>query len=184
MPRIPKPVKTAVETLLWVGVLALAAYRFGPQLGAALGLGGRGSEAPPYAIATLDGSEISLEDLRGQVVLLNIWATWCGPCRIEMPGFQDVFEEYRTRGFTILGVSRDGPGSEVKVRAFLEAKGITYPVAMETASSRAALRAIGESNALPTSFLIDRAGRIRHKVEGIFVEPTLRMAVKRLLDEG
>ncbi|MFS8639054.1 MAG: TlpA disulfide reductase family protein, partial [Gemmatimonadota bacterium] len=76
-----------------------------PQAASALGLDSGGVDAPDFRVETLDGRTVALSDLRGQVVLVNFWATWCPPCRFEMPGFQRVYEEYRDQGFTILGLS-------------------------------------------------------------------------------
>ena len=97
----------AIDVALWAAVLGLVVWRFGPQVGAALGLG-RGSEpAPGFEVVTLEGDTVRLSDLRGRVVLLNFWATWCAPCRLEMPGFQRVWEDYRDRGVVIIGLSTD-----------------------------------------------------------------------------
>jgi peroxiredoxin len=167
------------EILLWVGVLGFVGYRFGPQVGAAFGIGGEDTEvAADAGIQTLDGERITLEGLKGQVVLVNAWATWCPPCVLEMPGFQRVYEEYKDQGFTVLGISRD-QGEPEMVRAFLRQKGITYPVAMAWQASLDNF----EVGGLPTSFLIGRDGRIKHRVEGVFAEPALRMAVRVLLDD-
>jgi cytochrome c biogenesis protein CcmG, thiol:disulfide interchange protein DsbE len=169
--------KQAIEAAFWLGLLALLIVRVGPQLGAALGLGGGDRAAPEVRLQTLGGEEIALADLRGQVVLVNFWATWCAPCRIEMPGFQRVYEKYRDRGFTILGMSTD-VGTPDLVRDFVSTYGLTFPIG---AAPPGAVRAFGGGNALPTSFLIDREGRIRHTVRGIFAEPALSQAVQRLL---
>lgn len=174
-----KTAKGLVELLVWVAVLAFVAYRLGPQVGAALGLGAGSEELRGGTIQTLDGTSLTLEDLKGKVVLVNVWATWCPPCVIEMPGFQRVFEDYRDQGFLVLGISRDR-GDPARVEAFLRKKGITYPVAMD---GEANLGGITEVETLPTSFLIGRDGSIRHRVVGIYPGPTLRMAVKRLLAE-
>ncbi|MEW5929297.1 MAG: TlpA disulfide reductase family protein [Gemmatimonadota bacterium] len=91
----------------------------------------RGSAAPAFELRALDGGPVSLEQLRGRVVLVNFWATWCPPCRIEMPGFQRVYEERRDEGFVVVGVSTDQAGEGV-VRSFLRERGITFPVAMAT----------------------------------------------------
>ena len=136
--------------------------------------------APSYAARTLDGDPISLEGLRGKVVLVNFWATWCPPCRIEMPGFQRVYEDRRDEGFVVLGISTD-QADEGVVREFLAERGITFPV---TVASGRVVRDFGGVQALPTSYLIDREGRIRQEVKGIFAEPALRMAVGHLLEEG
>jgi cytochrome c biogenesis protein CcmG, thiol:disulfide interchange protein DsbE len=168
-----------LETLVWVGVLAFAANRFWPQVAAALAIGGSGEEAPAFEVTTLAGDPISLESLRGQVVLVNFWATWCPPCRIEMPGFERVYREKREQGFEIVALSTDALGS-AGVERFLEERGITFPVAM---ASREVVGEFGGVRGLPTSYLIDREGRVRHTVMGLFAEPALRMAVDRLLAE-
>jgi peroxiredoxin len=170
-----------LETGFWIGLIIVLGWRFAPQLGALLGLdGGDAGEAPAIQVQTLEGREIALADLRGQVVLVNFWATWCGPCRIEMPGFQRVYEAYRDRGFTIVGLSTD-IGSPDLVRAFVARHELTFPIA---SAGPATQRAFGGIPALPMSFLIDRDGRIRHAVRGIFPSLALEQAVKRLLDEG
>ncbi len=135
--------------------------------------------APDFVLTTLEGEPVTAESLRGKVVLLNFWATWCPPCRVEMPGFQDVHDEFSDDGFVVLGVSTDRTG-RAAVTEFLRERGITYPVAM---ADGAVVNAYGGARVLPTSFLIDRQGRIRHEVRGYFAEVALREAVRRLLEE-
>lgn len=171
--------KLTLSNLAWVLVLGFLGYRIWPQAAAALGIGTGGFDAPDVELVTLEGDSISLADLRGQVVLVNFWATWCPPCRAEMPGFQKVYESRRDQGFTILGISTD-VGGTATVKRFLDQHGITYPVAMATSN---AAHAFGGVNLLPTSFLIGRNGKIRHTVRGIFLETTLAQAVDRLLAE-
>lgn len=168
-----------VDVLLWAAVLALLAWRVGPQAAAALGVGTSRDEAPVLSVAMLDGSRLSIRELEGQVVLVNFWATWCPPCRMEMPGFQRVWDSRRARGLVVLGLTNER-GREDEVRQFLAERGISYPV--DVAGPEAA-EAFGGVRALPTSILIDREGRVRHRVEGFFAEPALRHAVDRLLDE-
>lgn len=136
--------------------------------------------APDFQLTTLTGEPVTRDSLRGKVVLLNFWATWCPPCRIEMPGFQSVYDDNVDRGFMVLGVSTDAVGRR-PVLDFLRDKGITYPVAM--ANGRM-VNDYGGARVLPTSFLIDREGRLRHEVRGYFAEVALRKAVSRLLDES
>lgn len=164
----------------WILLLGFLAFRIAPQVQAALGAGAGDSVAPSFQLRALDGEPLSLEQYRGQVVLVNFWATWCPPCRIEMPGFQQVYEDRRDEGFVVLGISTDQAGERV-VRDFLAERGITYPVAMATGQ---VVRDFGGIRALPTSFLIDRDGRIRQEVKGYFAEPALRMAVGHLLEES
>ena len=171
--------RISLEAVIWLAVLGFVGYRIWPQAASAFGLGTGGVEVADIRVELLDGESISLSDLHGQVVLVNFWATWCPPCRFEMPGFQRVYEEYADEGFVILGLSTDR-GSRRAVRDFLSERGITYPVAMATAQS---VRAFGAGNLLPTSYLLDRTGKVRYTVRGIYAEPALEQAVKRLLDE-
>jgi peroxiredoxin len=168
-----------LELVLWLGVLGFVGYRLWPQVSAAVGAGVAGGLAPEIVVETLEGDTVSLVALRGQVVLVNFWATWCPPCRLEMPGFQSVYRSRRDQGFTILALSTDRSGRGV-VEEYVEARGLTFPVALATARVE---RAFGGVGALPTSFLIDRDGRIRHVVRGIFLRPALDQAVDRLLRE-
>lgn len=167
------------ERIGWALLVGFLAWRISPQAGAALGFTALNQAAPQFRVTTLEGAPVTLDSLEGKVVLLNFWATWCPPCRVEMPGFQEVYDERRHEGFVILGVSTDRAGRE-PVREFLRKVGITYPVAMANSEI---INAYGGARVLPTSFLIDRNGLIRHEVRGYFSEVALRMAVGRLLDE-
>lgn len=171
--------RARIEALLWLALAAFLGYRIWPQVAAAFGIASAGTAAPDFQLTTLDGTVVSRDALRGRVVLVNFWATWCPPCRVEMPGFQDVYDRKRPEGFTILGVSTDAAGSQHVARYLWEHE-ITYPVAM---ASGGIVRAFGGARALPTSYLLDRQGRIRHTVTGIFTEVALEQAVNRLLAE-
>jgi peroxiredoxin len=167
------------EGVLWAALLAFVSYRLWPQVGAAFAVGGPGEPAPAFTVTTLEGEQVSLESLRGQVVLLNFWATWCAPCRIEMPGFQRVYRDKKDQGFEIVALSTDHEGAG-KVASYVADRGVTFPVAMAPGATVQNYRG---GNMIPTSILIDRNGRIRHRVTGIFAEPALRLAVNRLLAE-
>ncbi|MFS8570521.1 MAG: TlpA disulfide reductase family protein [Thermaerobacter sp.] len=91
--------------------------------------GGEGAPAPLLSGRTIDGAPYDLREYAGHVVLVNFWATWCPPCRVEMPGFQRVYEDRRDDGFVVLGLSMDATGV-ASVREFLDERGITFPVAM------------------------------------------------------
>ena len=136
--------------------------------------------APEFSVRTLDGDKVTLDDLEGDVVLVNFWATWCPPCRLEMPGFQSVYDEYKDRGFTVVGLATDDGGRDL-VESFVQANRITYPVAMAPEDVRLEY---GGVDALPQSFLLDQEGRLRRIVQGVFSEGALMRAVDELLAEG
>ncbi len=113
---------------------------------------------PDVRASRLDGGEMALSDLRGQVVLVNLWATWCAPCRFETPFLQGLYEEHRARGFEIVGISVDDAGLEDVVREFVGEFGVTYTILHDPAMrSMDAFQALG----LPATYLVDREGTIR-----------------------
>ena len=116
-----------------------------------------GERAPPYRAVTLTGDSVSLADLRGKVVFLNIWATWCHPCRDEIPVLQRLYEAQSARGLEVVGVSVDARGEEDKVRSFLAEFGMTYAVWHDPDERvSATFLAIG----VPASYLIARDGTL------------------------
>ncbi|HUG40617.1 MAG TPA: TlpA disulfide reductase family protein [Longimicrobiales bacterium] len=150
----------------------------------------RGEAAPAFVLDRIDGGTLSLAELRGKVVMLNLWATWCPPCRVEMPSMQRVYEEYRDRGFEVVAVAVDDqpglrqPDGTVRglVSEFVERFGLTFPVVVDPTGATERLYGV---EALPTTFLIDRTGRIRvREVGGRFWdrEPQLEM-IRKLLEE-
>ena len=166
-----------LDVALWIVVLGLLLWRFGPQLIAITGLGSIDEPSPSFEVTTLDGRHIVSDSLAGKVVLVNFWATWCAPCRHEIPGIERAWRARRDDGFIAIGIATDWTGEAV-VRDFVTEHGVTYPVAMVTPAIE---RAFGGYRALPTSILIDRAGRIRYRVTGYYVEPLLRAVIDRLL---
>ena len=113
-----------------------------------------GSKAPDFTLKDLKGNEIKLSDYRGKVVLVNFWASWCPPCRAEMPMFEDVYKRYKDEGFEILAVSTDI--SEDKVHKFLEEIKVSFPILMDDGKVSETYGITG----LPTSFLIGRDGKV------------------------
>ncbi len=134
--------------------------------------------APEVKVALLDGRPISLEQLRGKVVLVNFWATWCPYCRHEMPDMERFYRDYRAQGFEILALSQDD--APEPVRQFMAKEGYHFPVAMAEARHAVAL---GGVSRLPTSFIVDKQGRVRHKISGQVHYARLEGLVKPLLDE-
>lgn len=111
----------------------------------------------------LDGSKFELAARRDKVVLLNVWATWCGPCRYEIPELQAIHERYAPRGFEVIGVSVDESGVE-PVRAFVEEQKMTYPVALDAEGK---IANILQTSVLPTSIIVDRSGKVVWKKYGL-----------------
>ncbi len=116
---------------------------------------------PNLPFTTLDGRMGTLEGLRGKVILVNFWATWCPFCRHEMPAMQDFYRDYQAQGFEILAFSVDD--DPATVAAYLNEQGYTFPVLMADSEQRTAF---GDISRLPTSFIIDKTGRLRHKISG------------------
>lgn len=135
--------------------------------------------APDFQLKDLDGRDLTLQAYKGQVVFVNFWATWCPPCRQEIPGFIEIYEKYKDQGMTILGISLDRADEEV-IREFVSEYKITYPVAK--GSFKLALE-YGSGQAVPETFVIDRQGRIRHKHLGFMDKDTLETLYKELASE-
>jgi peroxiredoxin len=121
-----------------------------------------GEEAPNFQLRDLDGNMVSLSQLRGKVVLLNFWATWCGPCRIEMPAMERLYRSYSRKDFEILAVSTDPQGAAV-TRPFQQEMGFTFPI-LHDAEYRIGL--MYGARSLPMTFMVDRQGIVRQKVPG------------------
>jgi cytochrome c biogenesis protein CcmG/thiol:disulfide interchange protein DsbE len=117
-----------------------------------------GAEAPAYGGVTLAGDSVSLAELRGQVVLLNLWATWCAPCRQETPFLEELFKARKEHGLNVVGVSMDTGDARDQVAEFVEEYGVTYSILLDPQMrGMDAYRVMG----LPASFLIDRDGVLR-----------------------
>jgi thiol-disulfide isomerase/thioredoxin len=144
-------VAAIVSALLFVGFhAARRAGNSGEPLDPA------GKPAPDFTLQTLDGKDVSLSSLRGKAVLLNFWATWCGPCKIEMPWFVELQKEYGSQGLQIVGVAMDDSSTQ-EIQNFVKEMGVNYPVLI---GKEAVGQAYGGVDVLPTTFFIDRDGKI------------------------
>ncbi len=167
------------ERAAWVGVGLFLLVRLGPQVGALSGFAPQGDRMPELHVPTLDGDTVTTADLEGRVVVLNFWATWCLPCRAEMPALQALTDRHAGDDLVVLGLATD-VGGEGPIRAFLEERDITYPVGRATRDQRLAF---GGVRAIPTTLVVDRSGVVRHRVLGYFAPPAMGAAVRRLLEE-
>jgi peroxiredoxin len=121
-----------------------------------------GEPAPNFQLRDMNGQIVSLSDLRGKVVLLNFWATWCGPCRIEMPAMERLYRTYERKDFEILAVSTDAQGAAV-TRPFQQENKLTFPI-LHDADFRVGL-SYG-ARTLPMTFMVDRHGIVRQHIFG------------------
>ena len=120
-----------------------------------------GSVAPDFALASTTGRNLRLSEMRGQVVLINFWATWCAPCRQEMPLLSGLYQQYRGAGFNLLGVNLDG--DRVKAQKMLSELGVTFPVLFDEKKKVADLY---NPDGMPTTLVIDRDGHLRYVHRG------------------
>ncbi len=138
---------------------------------------GSAQAAPAWELRKVDGSLIKSRDLDGKVVILDFWATWCPPCRKEIPGFVELQKEYSDKGLVVVGVSLD-EGSPEAVKAFIRQFGINYPIVMGTPE---VVAAFGGVEGLPTTFILDRQGKIAGKHVGYAPKAVFEDTIKKLL---
>jgi|SRR5688572_5562749 peroxiredoxin len=121
-----------------------------------------GEPAPDFQLRDLEGRLVTLSDFRGKVVLLNFWATWCGPCRVEMPAMEQLYRTFPRKDFEILAVSTDAQG-EVVTRPFQKKNHLTFPILHDDGYL---VGLTYGARSLPMTFMVDRQGVIRHQIFG------------------
>lgn len=136
--------------------------------------------APDFELRTIDGEPFRLYDHHGKVVALNFWATWCAPCRIEIPHFIEMQEDLRTEGMLFVGISLDHEGEEI-VQDFARELGINYPVMIDDGS---VMDEYGGIYALPTTILVDRRGHVMRRIPGLVTSDVLMPILEDLLAGG
>jgi len=134
--------------------------------------------APDFTLQSLDGNSMRLSDFRGKAVLLNFWATWCGPCKIEMPWFIELQKQYQAQGLQIVGVAMDDSSQE-DIAKFAQEMGVNYPVLI---GKEAVGDAYGGVPALPESFFIGRDGKIVDKIIGLKGKSEIEDSIKKALN--
>jgi peroxiredoxin len=132
-----------------------------------------------FTVKDMTGRDVRLEDYRGQVVLLNFWATWCGPCKAEIPGFVELYDQYRDEGFAVLGISTDD--SPEQLRKFAQQFKMTYPVLVGRDRADITDDAYGPMWGIPVSFLIAKDGSVCRRYPGLVHKEQLERELKALL---
>jgi peroxiredoxin len=134
--------------------------------------------APDFALKDSDGKTVHLSDYKGKVVLLDFWATWCGPCKIEIPWLKEFQRKFRDKGFEVIGVSMDEEGWQV-VKPFVTELAINYRIVIGDDSTA---QLYGGVDALPTAFVIDREGRIAAVHVGLTSKGEIEHGIEQVLD--
>lgn len=171
-----KRMRGAITMVAWLAATAAGCAEIDPTRGDI------GEPAPNYAALTLDGDSARLGDLAGQVVLLNVWATWCAPCREEIPALQALYESHVDDGFQVVGVSVDGRGEVENIRRFAQEFRMTYPIWHDPEDRfGVTFRTIG----VPVTLLVDRGGTVRWRHMGPVElgDATLNAALEAALAE-
>jgi peroxiredoxin len=169
------------NTIAWgaliVGALAIT-YTYAPTSGKLeLTAPEKRPAAADFKLVDSNGKEVRLSDYKDKVVLLNFWATWCGPCEVEIPWFKEFEQSYKDRGFAVLGVSSDEEGWPV-VRPFMKAQAMNYRVVLDDGKMPSPYK---EIEALPTTYLLDRQGRVAVTHTGLVAKDVYRRSVEQLL---
>jgi peroxiredoxin len=158
-------------SVFFVGVMSLSVAYAAPMTA--------GHPAPPFVLKQIDGRSLGLTSYKGKVVLLNFWATWCAPCRVEMPWFEEFSKKYHDRGFAVIGISLDDGGWKI-VQPVIGKLKITYPIVLGDSKVS---NSYGMGDLLPVSFLIDRTGKVRLVREGFGNKDEFESTIEKLLKE-
>jgi len=140
----------------------------------------QGQIAPDFELQSLEGQNIKLSSYRGKAVLLNFWATWCGPCKIEMPWFRELQKQYGPKGLQIVGVAMDDASKE-DIDKFVKEMGVNYPILI---GKEAVGQDYGGVNVLPTTFFLDRDGKIVAREFGLQSRSVFVDHIEQALRQG
>ncbi|WP_105011437.1 TlpA disulfide reductase family protein [Salinibacter sp. 10B] len=164
---------------MWGAVLAFGVYLW-YDISPNIDLPESGPQAPDFTLQRMNGETFQLSEHRGEVVVLNVWATWCPPCRVEIPGFVDLQRQFREDGVTFVGLSVDEEGLAA-VRQFAEDQTLNYP---QVADRGVAYRKYGSTTTVPRTFVIDKRGQIRYQHTGLLLKGALKPVLEQLTSES
>jgi peroxiredoxin len=181
MQQTQRRILYSIVLLLGLAWIFISADKTGTSTAGKIPAPQKGFLAPDFELITLTGETIKLSDLRGQAVLINLWATWCPPCREEMPVLEKMYNEYKNQGFTVLGVNMTSEDDSKAVLPFVEKYGLTFPILLD--ETRRVENAY-QLKSLPTSYFINREGTIIEVViGGPIVEAVLRTRIEKILQK-
>lgn len=141
----------------------------------------RGKVAPAFTLTDLDGKKVSLSDFKGRPVLLNFWATWCGPCKVEMPWFEEFHKQYAAQGFEILGLTDDVDAGKDTITKVAHRIGVSYPILLTDGKVQTAY---GGLDVLPMSFYVDRNGVVVEETAGLGSKDEIEAHIKKTIASG
>ena len=141
----------------------------------------RGKAAPGFTLLTLDGKKVSLADYKGHAVLVNFWATWCAPCKIEMPWFEELRVKYAGQGFEILGLVDDADAGKDEIAKVAKKTGVTYPLLLTDGKVQ---KAYGGLEYLPMSFYVDKNGVVVEETAGLGSKDEIEANIKKTIASG
>ena len=157
MARLAFPILIALACAAGPASAAPVAARDDPARALDLIKPNRQQQARDFTVSALEGGKLSLAALRGKVVFLNLWATWCDPCKEEMPAMERLWQRYRSQGLVVVALSMDSSGAKV-VKPYIEQARYTYPIGLDPKMETASLYG---ARSVPSTFIIDRSGAIR-----------------------
>ena len=141
----------------------------------------RGKDAPAFTLTDISGKKVSLSDFKGHPVVVNFWATWCGPCKLEMPWFQEFSAKYKGQGLEILGLSQDDGASREDVANAAKKIGVTYTILMP---DEAVAKKYGGVDYLPETFYIDRTGKVAEVTAGAPSKEQMEALIQKTIGAG
>jgi peroxiredoxin len=174
-PLIPVFIAAVVAAMLFAGIHIARKNQGGGAAGQLIG-----QLAPDFELQSLEGKNVKLSDFRGKAVLLNFWATYCGPCKIEMPWFVEMQKEFGPQGFQIVGVAMDDASTE-DIAKFAKEMGVNYPILLGKESVGQSYGGIG---VLPTTYFVDRDGKITAREFGLQSRSVFVDNIKKALSQG